>query len=59
MEVYNAFRLLIDELSRVKQIKVKHPKWYVDNRIAMQSLEEIKNKDNENYQLKICQSNNQ
>ena len=59
LEVYNAFRLLIDELSRVKQIKVKHPKWYVDNRIAMQSLEEIKNKDNENYQLKICQSNNQ
>lgn len=59
LEVYNAFRLLIDELSRVKQIKVKHPKWYVDNRITMQSLEEIKNKDNENYQLKICQSNNQ
>ena len=57
MEVYNAFRLLIDELARVKQINVKHPKWYVDNRIAMQSLKEIKNKDNENYQLKICQSN--
>lgn len=57
LEVYNAFRLLIDELSRIKEIKVKHSTWYVENRIAIQSLEEIKNKDNENYQLKICQSN--
>ncbi|MBQ7927161.1 MAG: hypothetical protein IJ287_00205 [Methanobrevibacter sp.] len=56
LEVYNAFRLLIDELSRIKEIKVKHSTWYVENRIAIQSLEEIKNKDNENYQLKICQS---
>lgn len=27
------------------------------NRISMQSLDEIKNEDNENFQLKICQSN--
>ena len=57
LEVYNAFRLLIDELSRIKEIKVKHSTWYVENRIVIHSLEEIKNKDNENYQLKICQSN--
>ncbi|AMD17353.1 hypothetical protein TL18_04555 [Methanobrevibacter sp. YE315] len=57
LEIYNIFRVLIDELSEINQIKVKHPKWYVENRIAMQSLEEIKNKDNKNYQLKICQSN--
>lgn len=56
VEVYNTFRLLIDELSEINQIKVKHPKWYVENRIGMQSIEEIKNKDNKNYQLKICQS---
>ena len=56
LEVYNTFRLLIDELSRINQIKVKHSKWYVENRIAIQSLDEIKNEDNENYQLKICQS---
>lgn len=57
MEVYNAFRLLIDELSQINELKIKHSRWYVENRIAVQSLEEIKNKDNENYQLKICQSN--
>lgn len=56
LKVYNTFRLLIDELSRINQIKVKHSKWYVENRIAMQSLDEIKNEDNENFQLKICQS---
>lgn len=57
LEVYNAFRLLIDELSQINELKIKHSRWYVENRIAVQSLEEIKNKDNENYQLKICQSN--
>lgn len=57
LEVYNAFRLLIDEISQIKELKIKHSRWYVENRIAVQSLEEIKNKDNENYQLKICQSN--
>ena len=57
LEVYNAFRLLIDEISQIKELKIKHLRWYVENRIAVQSLEEIKNKDNENYQLKICQSN--
>ena len=56
LEVYNTFRLLIDELSRINQIKVKHSKWYVENRISIQSLDEIKNENNENYQLKICQS---
>ena len=57
LEVYNTFRLLIDELYRINRIKVKHSKWYVENRISMQSLDEIKNEDNENFQLKICQSN--
>lgn len=57
LEVYNTFRLLIDELSRIKQIQVKHSKWYMENRISMQSLEDIKNINNENYQLDICQSN--
>lgn len=56
LEVYNTFRLLIEELSRINQTKIKHSKWYVENRIAMQSLDEIKNEDNENYQLKICLS---
>lgn len=56
LEVYNTFRLLIDELSRIKQIKIKHPKWYIENRLAIQTLDEIKNENNENYQLKICQS---
>lgn len=58
LEVYNAFRLLIDELSEIKQIEIEHSKWYVENQIAIQTLDEIKNKNNENYQLKICQSNN-
>ena len=55
LDVYNTFRLLIDELSRINQTKIKHSKWYVENRIAMQSLDEIKNENNENYQLNICQ----
>lgn len=57
LEVYNSFRLLIDELIKIKQSNIQHPKWYVENKIAMQTLNKIKNKDNENYQLKICQKN--
>lgn len=59
LEVYTALRLLIEELSIIKQINIKHSKWYVDNRIAIQSLDVIKNEHNENYQLKICQSYDQ
>ena len=56
LEVYNIFRLLITELTKIKQTKIEHSKWYVENRIATQSLDEIKNKYNENYQLNLCQS---
>lgn len=57
LEVYNTFRLLIDELSKINQINIQYSEWYVENRIAIQSLNEIKNRDNENHQLKICRSN--
>lgn len=56
LKVYNTFRLLIEELSKINQTKVKHSKWYVENRISIQSLDEIKNENNENYQLNICKS---
>jgi len=30
LEVYNAFRLLIDEISQIKELKIKHSRWYVE-----------------------------